>query len=179
MSTRTSLTRARPEGEKAAKDDRVTISFAGTIDGKPFEGGSGDDAVVLIGSNTFIPGFEDQLIGIAQGETRTLKVTFPAHYMKQDLAGKAAEFVVTAKSIEAPGTVTVDDDFAKSLGLESIAKLREAVKDSITREHAAMSRQKLKRALLDELDKLHKFDPPPTLVEEEFDRVWKSVLSGA
>ncbi|MGB8578623.1 MAG: trigger factor [Pseudolabrys sp.] len=167
---------ARPEGGKAAKDDRVTISFAGTIDGTPFEGGSGDDAVVLIGSNTFIPGFEDQLIGIATGETRTLKVTFPAHYMKQDLAGKAAEFVVNAKSIEAPGTVTADDDFAKSLGVESIAKLREAVKGSITREHVTMSRQKLKRALLDELDKMHKFDPPPTLVEEEFERVWKSVL---
>ncbi|MGB8107325.1 MAG: trigger factor [Pseudolabrys sp.] len=167
----------RPEGEKAAKDDRVTISFAGTIDGKPFEGGSGDDAVVLIGSNTFIPGFEDQLIGIGAGETRTLKVTFPARYMKEDLAGKAAEFVVTAKSIEAPGKVTADDDFAKSLGLESLTKLRDAVKDSISREHAGMSRQKLKRALLDELDKFHKFEPPPTLVEEEFDRVWKSVLS--
>lgn len=166
----------RPQGEKAVKDDRITISFAGTIDGKPFEGGSGDDAVVLIGSNTFIPGFEDQLIGIATGETRTLKVTFPAHYMKEDLAGKDAEFVVTAKSIEAPGTVTVDDEFAKALGLESIAKLRDAVKDRITREHASMSRQKIKRALLDELDKMHKFDPPPTLVEEEFDRVWKSVL---
>ena len=167
----------RPEGEKAAKDDRVTISFSGTIDDKPFEGGSGDDAVVLIGSNTFIPGFEDQLIGVGTGETRTLKVTFPARYMKEDLAGKAAEFVVTAKSIEAPGKVTADDDFAKSLGLESLAKLRDAVKDSISREHAGMSRQKLKRALLDELDKLHKFEPPPTLVEEEFDRVWKSVLS--
>ena len=167
----------RPDGEKASKDDRVTVSFAGTIDGKPFEGGSGDDAVVLIGSNTFIPGFEDQLIGIAQGETRTLKVTFPAHYMKQDLAGKAAEFIVNAKSIETPGTVVADDDFAKSLGLESIAKLREAVKENISREHAAMSRQKIKRALLDELDKMHKFEPPPTLVEEEFDRVWKSVLS--
>jgi trigger factor len=167
----------RPEGEKAAKDDRVTISFSGTIDGKPFEGGSGDDAVVLIGSNTFIPGFEDQLIGVGTGETRTLKVTFPARYMKEDLAGKAAEFVVTAKSIEAPGKVTADDDFAKSLGLESLAKLRDAVKDSISREHAGMSRQKLKRALLDELDKLHKFEPPPTLVGEEFDRVWKSVLS--
>jgi len=168
---------ARPEGEKAAKDDRVTISFAGTIDGKPFEGGSGDDAVVLIGSNTFIPGFEDQLIGIAAGERRTLKVTFPAHYVKEDLAGKAAEFVVTAKSVEAPGKVTANDDFAKSLGLESIAKLRDGVRESISREHAGMSRQKLKRALLDELDKMHKFDPPPTLVEDEFERVWKSVLS--
>ena len=166
----------RPQGEKAAKDDRITISFVGTIDGKPFEGGTGDDAVVLIGSNTFIPGFEDQLIGVTTGETRTLKVTFPAHYMKEDLAGKDAEFVVTAKSIEAPGTVTIDDDFAKALGLESLEKLRDAVKDRITREHASMSRQKIKRALLDELDKMHKFDPPPTLVEEEFDRVWKSVL---
>jgi trigger factor len=167
---------SRPQGEKAAKDDRVTISFAGSIDGKPFEGGTGDDAAVLIGSNTFIPGFEDQLIGMTTGETRTLKVTFPAHYMKEDLAGKDAEFVVTAKSIEAPGTVTVDDEFAKALGLESLDKLRDAVKDRITREHAAMSRQKIKRGLLDELDKMHKFDPPPTLVEEEFDRVWKSVL---
>src|SRR5215472_9890699 len=168
---------ARNAGEKAEKSDRVTISFNGTIDGQPFEGGSGDDAVVLIGSNTFIPGFEDQLIGIAPGETRTLKVTFPEHYPKQDLAGKNAEFVVNAKSIETPGKVTVDDEFAKSLGLESLAKLRDAVKDRIGRDHAAMSRQKIKRALLDELDKMHKFDPPPTLVEEEFDRVWKSVLS--
>ena len=166
----------RPQGEKATKDDRITISFAGTIDGKPFEGGTGDDAVVLIGSNTFIPGFEDQLIGVTTGETRALKVTFPAHYMKEDLAGKDAEFDVTAKSVEAPGTVTIDDEFAKVLGLESLEKLRDAVKDRITREHASMSRQKIKRALLDELDKMHKFDPPPTLVEEEFDRVWKSVL---
>jgi trigger factor len=168
---------AKPEGEKAAKDDRVVISFAGTIDGAPFEGGSAEDSVVLIGSNTFIPGFEDQLIGIGVGETRTLKVTFPQHYGKETLAGKNAEFVVTAKSIETPGTVTIDDEFAKSLGLESLAKLREAVKDRIAREHVGRSRQKLKRALLDELDARHKFEPPPSLVEEEFDRVWKSVLS--
>jgi trigger factor len=167
----------RPEGEKAAKDDRVIISFAGTIDGKPFEGGSADDSAVLIGSNTFIPGFEDQLIGIGKGETRTLKVTFPQHYGKAELAGKDAEFVVTAKSIESPGTVTVNDEFAKSLGLESLAKLREAVKDRIAREHVGMSRQKVKRALLDELDVRHKFEPPPSLVEEEFNRVWQSVQS--
>jgi trigger factor len=167
---------AKGEGEKAAKDDRVVISFAGTIDGEPFEGGSGDDSAVQIGSNTFIPGFEDQLIGISTGETRTLKVKFPEHYQAANLAGKDAEFVVTAKSIETPGSVTVDDEFAKSLGLESLAKLRDAVKDRIGRDHVAMSRQKLKRALLDELDARHKFEPPPSLVEEEFDRVWKSVL---
>ena len=167
----------RAAGEKAAKDDRVTISYAGTIDGVPFEGGTDDDAPVLIGSNTFIPGFEDQLIGIATGETRTLKVKFPEHYQAANLAGKDAEFVVTAKSIEAPGSVTIDEEFAKSLGLESLAKLRDAIKDRISRDHLAMSRQKVKRALLDELDKLHKFEPPPTLAEEEFDRVWKSLLS--
>jgi trigger factor len=165
------------EGGKAAKDDRVVISFAGSIDGKPFEGGTGDDSAVLIGSNTFIPGFEDQLIGIGVGETRTLKVTFPQHYGNAALAGKDAEFVVTAKSIETPGTLTVDDEFAKSLGLESLAKLRDIVKERIVREHAGTSRQKVKRALLDELDARHKFEPPPTLVQEEFDRVWKSVLS--
>ncbi len=167
---------AKGEGEKAAKDDRVIISYAGTINGEPFEGGSGDDAAVLIGSNTFIPGFEDQLIGIAAGETRTLKVTFPAHYQAEHLAGKDAEFIVIAKSIETPGEVTLDDAFAKSLGLELLAKLRDAVKDRLTRDHAGASRQKLKRALLDELDKRHKFEPPPSLVEEEFDRVWKSVV---
>ena len=168
---------AKAEGEKAAQGDRVTISYAGTVDGAAFDGGTGDDAAVLIGSNTFIPGFEDQLVGIAAGETRTLKVTFPAHYQAEHLAGKDAEFVVTAKSIEAPGSVTVDDEFAKSLGLESLAKLRDAVKERIAQEHQAVSRQKLKRGLLYELDRLHKFDPPPTLVEDEFDRVWKSVLS--
>jgi trigger factor len=168
---------AKPEGGKAAKDDRVVISFAGTIDGVPFEGGSGDESVVMIGSNTFIPGFEDQLIGIGVGETRTLKVTFPEHYPKADLAGKNAEFVVTAKSIETPGTATVDDEFAKSLGLESLAKLNEAVKERIAAEHVGMSRQKIKRQLLDALDAKHKFEPPPSLVEDEFDRVWKSVQS--
>jgi trigger factor len=167
---------ARGEGGKAAKDDRVIISYAGTINGEPFEGGSGDDAAVLIGSNTFVPGFEDQLIGIAAGETRTLKVTFPGHYQAQHLAGKDAEFVVTAKSIGTPGEVMLDDAFAKSLGLESLAKLRDAVKERLNRENAGASRQKLKRELLDELDKRHKFEPPPSLVEEEFDRVWKSVL---
>ena len=166
---------AKPEGEKAASGDRVNVAFTGTIDGTPFEGGSGDDIAVLIGSNTFIPGFEEQLIGIGVGETRIVKATFPAQYMNAALAGKEAEFTVTAKGIEAAGAVTIDDEFAKSLGLESLAKLRDAVKDRIARDQQGMSRQKVKRALLDELDKLHKFEPPPTMAEEEFNRVWTSV----
>jgi len=167
---------AKAEGEKAANGDRVVISYEGSIDGQPFEGGKGDDVPVLLGSNTFIPGFEDQLVGIGSGEARTLKVKFPDHYQAAHLAGKEAEFAVTAKSIETPGSVTIDEDFAKNLGLESLEKLRQAVRDTIARDHTAMTRQKVKRALLDQLDKMHKFDPPPSLVEEEFDRVWKSVL---
>jgi len=166
----------KADGAKAENGDRVIISFSGTIDGEPFEGGSADDMPVLIGSNTFIPGFEEQLIGIAVGENRTLKVKFPEQYGNQKLAGKDAEFAVTAKAIEAPGEVTIDDAFAKSLGLESADKLRDAIKDRIAREDALMSRQKVKRQLLDQLDKQQKFEPPPTLVEEEFERVWKSVL---
>jgi trigger factor len=165
------------EGAKVEKGDRVVISFVGVIDGTPFEGGSGDDIAVNVGSDTFIPGFEDQLVGMAAGETRQVKVTFPTNYLKEDLAGKAAEFTVTAKSIEAPGAVTIDDAYASSLGLESLAKLKDAVRERIGRDHAAMSKQKLKRMLLDKLDELHKFAPPPTLVDEEFKSIWNTVES--
>jgi trigger factor len=167
----------KPEGGKAESGDRVTISFTGTLDGVPFEGGSGEDVPVTIGSNTFIPGFEDQLTGIAPGESRTVNVTFPTTYPAENLAGKSAAFAVTAKSIESPGAVAIDDALATSLGLESLDKLRDAVRERISQEHAAMSRQKLKRALLDQLDTLHKFEAPPTLIEEEFKNVWNTVVA--
>jgi trigger factor len=165
------------EGAKAATGDKVTVSFTGTIDGKPFEGGTGEDIAVDIGSNTFIPGFEEQLAGIAAGETRTVKASFPENYLNRDLAGKEASFEVVAKSIAAPGTVTVDEAFAKSLGMESLDKLKEALRERITREHAAESRRKVKRKLLDALDERHRFELPPTLVEEEFENVWRTVTS--
>jgi trigger factor len=170
--------RNRPFGATdggAAAGDRVTISFVGKIEDKPFEGGSGEDVVVQVGSGTFIPGVEDQLIGITAGGTRTVNVTFPESYQAAHLAGKAAVFEVAAKSVETPGTVTVDDAFAKSLGLESLAKLKDMVKDRIAQEHALITRQRLKRVLLDELDKLHKFGLPPTMIEDEFNNVWKTV----
>ena len=165
------------EGAKVESGDRVMIDFTGTLDGQPFEGGNGGDIGVNVGSNTFIPGFEDQLIGMAAGEKRLVKVTFPVNYMNETLAGKAAEFDVTAKSVEAPGTVTVDDAFAKSLGMESLDKLKEAVKSRLQQEHAGRSRQKLKRKLLDQLDAMHQFALPPTLAEEEFKNVWSAVES--
>jgi trigger factor len=165
----------RGDSGKAEKGDRVVIDFTGKLDGVPFEGGTGGDVGINIGSNTFIPGFEDQLIGIAAGEKRTINVTFPQVYPNEKLAGKNAEFDVAVKSVEAPKPVAVDDEFAKSLGLESLAKLKEMVKERLAREHAAMSRQKIKRQLLDELDARHKFTPPPSLVEDEFNNVWKTV----
>jgi trigger factor len=163
------------EGAKIEKGDRAVIDFAGKIDGVPFEGGSGGDVGVNVGSGTFIPGFEDQLVGMGTGEQRVVKVTFPANYTAAQLAGKAAEFDVTVKSIEAPGQVTLDDAFAKSLGLESLDKLKEAVKGRLQQELAGLSRQKLKRQLLDKLDEMHKFALPPTLAEDEFKNVWNAV----
>jgi trigger factor len=168
---------AKGEGGKVEKGDRVVIDFNGTLEGVPFEGGTGGDVGVNVGSGTFIPGFEDQLIGMTAGETRQVKVTFPSNYTNEHLAGKDAEFKVTAKTVEAPGTVAVDDAFAKQLGLESLDKLKEAVKGRLQQEHAGLSRQRVKRQLLDKLDEMHKFALPPTLAEEEFKNVWNAVDS--
>ncbi|MGC2122973.1 MAG: trigger factor [Xanthobacteraceae bacterium] len=163
------------KAEGAEKGDRVTVSFQGTMNGQAFEGGSGEDVPIQLGSGQFIPGFEDHLSGIKAGESRTFDVKFPESYPAPAVAGKEATFAVTAKTVEAPGTVTVDDEFAKTLGLESLAKLRDALRERIEREHSSASRQKVKRALLDQLDTQHKFDPPPTLVEEEFNNVWQTI----
>jgi trigger factor len=163
------------EGAKAESGDRVTVAFKGSIDGTPFEGGSGENIQVVIGSGTFIPGFEDQLIGIAAGETRTVKASFPKNYTAAHLAGKDAEFETTASLVEAPQESKVDDEFAKNLGVESLDKLKEVMRERLTQEFAAASRRRVKRALLDRLDETHRFDPPPSLVEEEFNLMWNSI----
>ncbi|HKY87091.1 MAG TPA: trigger factor [Pseudorhodoplanes sp.] len=161
------------ENAKAAKDDRVTISFVGKIGGNAFEGGTAEDIAVPIGSGTFIPGFEDQLIGVAAGDEKLVKVTFPQNYLNAELAGKDAEFDVKVKSIETPKDVTIDDEFAKSLGMESLDKLKDALRDRIKQEHDRVSRQRVKRALLDVLDERHHFDLPDALVEQEFENLWR------
>lgn len=163
------------EGAKAASGDRVTISFKGTINGEAFEGGAGEGIQVVIGSNSFIPGFEEQLIGIGANETRTLKVSFPKNYMSEKLAGQPAEFETTATLIEAPQDLTIDDEFAKTLGLESLDKLQEAARERLVAEYAGATRQRVKRALLDRLDEAHRFEAPPSLVDEEFNLMWNSV----
>lgn len=166
---------AKEDGAKAASGDRVTIAFKGTINGEAFEGGTGEGIQVVIGSNTFIPGFEEQLIGIGANETRTLKVSFPKNYMNDKLAGQPAEFETTATLIEAPQDVTIDDEFAKTLGLESLDKLKEAARERLAAEFAGATRQRVKRALLDRLDEAHRFEAPPSLVDEEFNLMWNSV----
>ena len=163
------------KSEGAEKGDQVVLSFHGTIEGQPFESGAAEDVPMILGASQFIPGFEEHLMGLKAGESRTFDVKFPDDYPAKAVAGKDATFAVAAKAVEAPGSVTIDDDFAKTLGLESLAKLRDAIKDRTQREHAAASRQKLKRALLDQLDERHKFEPPPSLVEQEFNNVWASI----
>src|SRR5215218_2981657 len=166
---------AKSEGAKAENGDRVTISFKGSIDGVPFDGGTGEGIPLVIGSGQFIPGFEEQLIGVGAGETRTVKVTFPQNYASEKLAGKAAEFETTATAVEAPGETKIDDDFAKTLGLESLDKLKEAARERLVAEFAGATRQRVKRALLDRLDETHKFEAPPSLVGEEFNLMWNSI----
>jgi len=166
---------AKAEGAKAETGDRVTISFKGTIDGTPFDGGTGEGIQVTIGSNTFIPGFEEQLVGIATGETRTLKVPFPKNYANEKLAGQPAEFETTATLIEAPQETEINDEFAKTLGLESLDKLKEAARERLSAEFAGATRQRVKRLLLDRLDDAHRFEAPPSLVEEEFNLMWNSI----
>lgn len=160
---------------KVETGDRLSIAFVGTIDGEKFDGGSADDIQLEVGSNTFIPGFEEQLVGMKIGETKTVDVKFPTNYMAANLAGKAASFEVTLKSMEAPGERPINDEFATMIGFENLEKLKGAVVDRLKTEYVAASRRKVKRQLLDKLDSMHTFELPQTLVDQEFDSVWRQV----
>jgi trigger factor len=159
-----------------ADGDRLGLSFVGKINGEPFPGGSSDHAHVTVGSGEFIPGFEEQLVGMKRGETREITVTFPENYQQEDLAGKQAQFEVTILHVDGPREgVELNDDFAKSLGLENLAGLREAVKEQMRAALDSMSRQHVKRQILDALDEGHKFPVPEQLVEAEFNTIWQNV----
>ncbi|ANY77055.1 trigger factor [Microvirga ossetica] len=160
----------------AVDGDRVVVDFVGRIDGTEFEGGKGEDIRVELGSNTFIPGFEDQLLGLKAGDTKLVKVKFPENYLAPHLAGKDAEFDVTVKEVEAPGELKIDDEMAKGFGMESLDKLKDAIRDAIKRDFDAQSRRKVKKELLDALDAKYSFELPPTLVEQEFSAVWAQVV---
>lgn len=164
-----------PKEGKAASGDRVVISFVGKIGGEEFEGGKGDDVPVVIGSNRLIPGFEDQLVGFGAGESTTVKVKFPDDYAAAQMAGKDAEFAVTVKNVESPNPIKIDDEWAKSLGMESFDKLKQTTRERLGYENLFASRQKAKRQLLDQLDKQHQFAVPASLLDQEFNGVWQSV----
>lgn len=160
---------------KAKEGDRVTMSYLGKIDGEPFEGGADENGQLVLGSGQFIPGFEDQLIGVKAGDEKVIEVTFPEEYPAAHLAGKAATFDVVVKEVAAPGEAKIDDEFAKGLGLESLDKLKEIVRSQIESQFGAMTRQRVKRQLLDKLDEHYSFDLPEALLNSEFDVVWNQV----
>jgi len=160
---------------KAKKDDAVLIDFVGRVDGEAFDGGTMEGHQLVLGSGTFIPGFEDQLIGAKAGDKLDVTVTFPEDYQAADLAGKEAVFETEVHEVQGAKDAELDDDFAKNFGVDDLAALKEAVKSQAEGEYDMQSRMKLKRAILDELDKKHKFDLPPSMVEAEFSNIWAQV----
>ena len=160
------------EDRAAQAGDTIVIDFVGKDGGEPFQGGSGTDFHLTLGSGMFIPGFEDQLIGAKVGEEKVLNVTFPADYHAENLKGKPVTFDVTVKELREPEQVELTDDFAKAFGLDSLDALKTAIRGQIEREYAAAGRLKAKRILLDKLDETHNFDVPPTLEDAEFNGIW-------
>lgn len=163
------------EPRPAASGDQVVLDFEGSIDGVPFEGGKAEDFPLVLGSGRFIPGFEDQLIGVAQGEERTVELTFPEGYANATLAGQPASFATRVKEIRAPIEVPLDDDLAKAQGFDDLEAMRNAIRSRIEQEYGSMSRARVKRALLDWLAEHCAFAVPEGMVDLEFETIWKQV----
>jgi trigger factor len=164
-----------PKAHKAETGDLVVMDFDGKVGGTPFEGGKGEDMSIEIGSGQLIPGFEDQLIGAKAGESRELKVAFPKDYPAANLKGKDATFDVTVKQVKVAGEAKADDEFAKSLGLDSLDKLKEILRDQQVQELNGLTRTHMKRRLLDELAERAKFDVPQSMVEAEFNNIMQQL----
>jgi trigger factor len=160
---------------KAANGDRVTMDYEGKVDGVPFEGGKDSNAELVLGSGRFIPGFEDQLVGVKAGDEKTITVTFPSDYPAPNLAGKEATFDVSVKAVASPDKLEINDELASKLGLESEAKLREIVRGQIESQFGNITRQKLKRQILDQMDELYSFEVPQRLVDAEFEQIWRQI----
>ncbi len=159
----------------AENGDRATIDYLGKLDGEPFDGGKDEDAQLVLGSGRFIPGFEEQIVGLKAGDEKVITVTFPADYPAANLAGKDATFDIKVKEIAAPGAVEINDELASKLGLESADKLKEAVRGQIEGQFSSFTRQKVKRQILDQLDGLYKFETPSRLVDAEFENIWRQI----
>ena len=161
----------RDADAKSENGDQVVIDFLGKVDGVAFEGGAADDFPLVLGSGQFIPGFEEQLVGLKASDKKTVEVTFPESYGKAELAGKPAEFDVTVKAVKAPKPAEIDDELAKKFGVEDLETLKNQVTEQISGEYAGAARAVMKRGLLDALDTAVSFDLPPTLVETEADQI--------
>ncbi|MFQ6777069.1 trigger factor [Cereibacter sphaeroides] len=157
----------RRKGSKAKDGDQVVIDFKGSVDGELFEGGSAEDYPLVLGSGSFIPGFEEQLVGTKVDDEVTVKVSFPAEYGAKHLAGKEAEFACTVKAVKAPKAAELDDELAKKYGAEDLAALKSQISERLEAEYKGASRAVLKRALLDQLDQMVSFELPSKLVEAE------------
>lgn len=167
------------KSKKAAEGDQLIIDFVGKLDGVEFEGGKAEDAALVIGSGQFIPGFEEQLVGVKTGDQKTITVTFPKEYQAENLAGKDAEFDITVKQVKVETETKVDDEFAKNLGLDSLDKLKELMRGQLEQQTAGLTRTQMKRQLLDTLAAGHDFEVPEGMVNAEFEQIWAQLLQEA
>ncbi|MEM9705125.1 MAG: trigger factor [Pseudomonadota bacterium] len=165
----------KEDGAAAEDKDMVLIDFLGKLDGEPFEGGEGKDQELVLGAGRFIPGFEEQLVGVKAGDEKVINVTFPEDYTAEDLAGKETTFDITVKAVKAPEVPTLDDELAKKVGLDDLGALRERLEERLQGEFSQQSRAHIKRALLDKLDDAHDFDLPKGMVDQEFDQIWRQI----
>ena len=166
---------SKGEGAVAENGDRVTMSYLGKLDGVPFDGGADENGQLVLGSGQFIPGFEEGVLGMKQGEEKVISVTFPEDYPAAQLAGKEVTFDIVLKDVAAPGEAKIDEDFAKSLGLESLDSLKGIIRGQIESQFGAMTRQRVKRQLLDKMDESYSFELPSKLLETEFQNIWNQV----
>ena len=163
--------KSRRKGSKAKDGDQVVMDFVGKIDGEAFDGGAGEDFPLVLGSGQFIPGFEEQLVGVKAEEEKDVTVSFPEEYQAEHLAGKEAVFSCTIKEVKEPVAAELDDALAKQFGAEDLNALKEQITERLVAEYAGAARQVQKRALLDALDKVVSFDLPPSLVEAEANQI--------
>ncbi|WP_262691561.1 trigger factor [Kordiimonas aestuarii] len=164
---------------KSTDGDAVLIDFVGSVDGVEFEGGKGEDYQLELGSGSFIPGFEEQLVGVKAGDEKVVKVTFPAEYHSEELKGKDAEFKVTVKEVRRPADAKIDDELAKSLGFDSLDALKESVKGQLENDNKSLTRAHMKRGLLDALAEEYDFDVPPGMVDLEYRQIWEQIKRDA
>ncbi len=177
IATQQKIYEPRSTASKAKDSDQVTIDFVGRIDGEEFEGGKSEGFPLVLGSGQFIPGFEEQIVGVKVGDELVVKVEFPEEYQVAELAGKPAEFSVNVTSVAEPKTPEIDDELAKRLGIEDLDQLKLNIKGRLLEDMILHSRSKLKRQLLDVLDEAHDFELPIGMVDSEFDQVWQQVTS--